>query len=624
MSEVYIQYAYLIPLFSLAAFLILIIAGKKATFLAPIVGIAGATAAFLMTSLMVVEHASFNDGHHYARSFNWITLQDVKLTVGYEVNGVSLVMLVVVTIVALLVNIYSTSYMKNDARINIFYAYVALFTFSMLALVLADNLLTFYIFWELVGLCSFLLIGFWSHKPEARAAAKKAFIVTRVGDIALFIAIMTLFWIMPGHSLTFASIQEAFTSNSSNVVDYATVIGILIFVGAAGKSGQFPFHVWLPDAMEGPTPISALIHAATMVAAGVYLVVRTFDIFVASPNAMHVVAYIGGFTALFAATIALKQTDIKRVLAYSTVSQLGYMMMALGLGSVSSAMFHLTTHAFFKALLFLGAGAIIHAVHTQNINEMGGLWNKLRSTAILFGIGALALAGIPPLAGFWSKDAILTVALHENMVLFVVGILTALLTALYMTRLYVLVFFGKKEENEDKSVHQPSYWKTIPLAILAILTLFAGLIELPGFGNLSEWLGYPSADHHGAGTVIVTSIAVALLGLYLGWLVFFKQALNRFVLEHRVPVIDRLLKNAYYINEFYQLVFVGGLNVLGQLLATIDQFVIEGTFRIVSRVSFAIGRGNTRLHTGNVQTYGLVTIIALVVLALVVVGRGTW
>lgn len=453
METVYLQYAWLIPLFPLIAFIVILAVGKQSKGLSVGVSIFGTLASFVMAALVAYERLGTGIEDYVWRDFGWLNIADLSISMGFEVNNLNALMLVVVTFVSLLVNIYSRGYMADDDRISTFYGYISLFTFSMLGLVLSENLLQLYIFWELVGVCSFLLIGFWYFKPEAKAAAKKAFIVTRIGDLGLFIGILLLFWQMPGHSLSFDAISNAINQDqlSSGIV---TAIAILIFVGAVGKSGQFPLHTWLPDAMEGPTPISALIHAATMVAAGVYLVARTFDLFAYSDAALTVVAYTGAFTALFAATIAIAQNDIKRVLAYSTVSQLGYMMMAMGIGTelgMAAGMFHLFTHAFFKALLFLGAGSVIHAVHKQNIQEMGGIGRKMKITMWTFACGTLALSGIVPFSGFWSKDAILSAALEEGHVtLFVIGIIGAFLTAFYMARLFFLVFTGEPRSDQSQ------------------------------------------------------------------------------------------------------------------------------------------------------------------------------
>ncbi|GGD92571.1 NADH-quinone oxidoreductase subunit L [Paenibacillus nasutitermitis] len=623
MDTMFSQVAWLIPLFPFAAFLLLLAFGRNQSIVGVTTGIVASLVSLVVSILVLVEHMS--DGtSYYQYSFKWISLGSVQINAGFEVTNLSALMLVVVTGVSFLVNVYSAGYMKDDERINVFFSYVALFTFSMLGLVLADNMLTLYIFWELVGVCSFLLVGFWYTKPAAVAAAKKAFIVTRIGDAALLIAILLLYWYMPDHALDFVHIQNVFDGQTGAIAaGVTTLIAILIFVGAAGKSGQFPLHVWLPDAMEGPTPISALIHAATMVAAGVYLVARTFDIFQASQAAMDVVAYVGAFTAIFAATIGVAQNDIKRILAYSTVSQLGYMMMALGLGSLTGGIFHLFTHAFFKALLFLGAGSVIHAVHTQNIQEMGGLGSKMRITAWTFGIGALALSGIPPFSGFWSKDAILTTALHEKPVLFVVGIAAAFFTAFYMSRLFFLVFTGKPKGEQH--AHESPASMTLPLVVLAVLAVIAGFVQTPWNNTLGSWLtDGAEIGHEGGGLVMVISTAIGVLGIYLGWLVFVKGTLSRDAVSTRAPWLVRLLERKYYIDELYEIVVVRTLRGLGGVLAAFDHYVIDGVVRLVGGAAIQLGRGGTRLQNGQVQTYGLISVIGLVVLVVAVVGRRFW
>jgi len=621
-ESVFSQYAWVIPLFPLAAFVLLTAFGRGFKTAGMWVGSVASLASFVLAILILVERIGGNSGD-FSDGFRWISLNSVQLTLGFEVTNLSSLMLVIVTLVSFLVHVYSGSYMKTDERTTVFYGYMALFTFSMLGLVIANNLLVFYIFWELVGVCSFLLIGFWYQRPEARAAAKKAFIVTRIGDAGLLIAILLLFWHMPSHSLDFVSIQNVFEQDGVITAGMTTLIALLIFAGAAGKSGQFPLHVWLPDAMEGPTPISALIHAATMVAAGVYLVARTFDIFQASPVAMMTVAFVGGVTALLAATIAIVQNDIKRILAYSTISQLGYMMMALGLGSLTGGIFHLLTHAFFKALLFLGAGSIIHAVHTQNIQLMGGLSSRMRMTTWTFAIGALALSGIPPFSGFWSKDAILNTALQENKPLFAIGMLTVLLTAFYMSRLFFLVFSGKRQNNGQ--VAESSSLMTVPLVVLAVLTTLSGFIETPWNNTLGSWLSDGgAAEHTGGGLVMVTSAGLGLLGLYLGWLVYVKGTIARDAVASRLPWLVKLLERGYYIDELYHIVFVRGLRVLGRFLQAIDHYVVEGMVRLVSGAVLALGKGGTRLQTGQVQTYGLITILGLILLIVVIAGRRLW
>ncbi|WP_308636684.1 NADH-quinone oxidoreductase subunit L [Paenibacillus silvisoli] len=622
MDTTFSQSAWLIPLFPFAAFLLLLAFGRGQRMLGVTLGALSSFAGLVLSILVLIEHMT--DGSaYYQYAFKWLHFGSVTMNAGFEVTNLTAIMLVVVTSVSFLVNVYSAGYMKNDERISVFYSYVALFSFSMLGLVLADNMLTLYIFWELVGVCSFLLVGFWYSKPEAKAAAKKAFIVTRIGDAGLLLGILLLYWYMPDHALDFVGISNAFDGNTGVIAAGVTTwIAVLIFIGAVGKSGQFPLHVWLPDAMEGPTPISALIHAATMVAAGVYLVARTFDIFQASQTAMDIVAYVGGFTAIFAATIGVAQNDIKRILAYSTVSQLGYMMMALGLNSLTGGIFHLFTHAFFKALLFLGAGSVIHAVHTQNIHEMGGLSSKMRITTWTFGIGALALSGIPPFSGFWSKDMILHTALQEKPVLFVVGVAAAFFTAFYMSRLFFLVFMGKPKGDH---AHESPPSMTIPLIVLAVLAIVAGFIQTPWNDTLGTWLtDGAEKSHGGGGLVMVISAAVGLLGLYLGWLVFVKGTISRDAVSSRAPWLVRLLERKYYMDELYDWLIVRPLRGLGYLLNAVDDYVVDGIVRVVGGTAVLFGRGGTRLQTGQIQTYGLVTLLSIVILIVAIVGRRFW
>lgn len=616
----YSQAAWLIPLFPLAAFLVLTALGRSYRRACVFIGSISSLAAFILSMLIMIDRLGAN-AVDYNYSFDWIAIGDYTLRIGFEVTNLTALMLAVVTLVSFLINVYSAGYMKNDERITVFYGYVALFSFSMLGLVLSDNLLSLYIFWELVGVCSFLLIGFWFTLPKARAAAKKAFIVTRIGDAGLLLAILLLFWYMPDHALDFTTIQSVFDGQSGAITNgITTLIALLIFLGAAGKSGQFPLHVWLPDAMEGPTPISALIHAATMVAAGVFLIARTYDIFQDSAAAMETVAYVGGFTALFAATIALAQNDIKRILAYSTVSQLGYMMMALGLGSLTGGIFHLFTHAFFKALLFLGAGSIIHAVHTQNINEMGGLGSKMRITAWTFAVGALALSGIPPLSGFWSKDLILTVAWEKNPLLFITSLAAAFCTALYMARMYFLVFMGKPG-TASANAHESSVSMTLPLVVLAVLTLASGFVETPWNGWFGSWIHDGAEAAHNSGVAIVASIAASFLGIYIGWLVYGKSSVNRTIFQERTYWLVNLLERSYYVDELYAAVIVKPLKLLGSSLTVFDTYVIGGAVRLTGAAVSSAGRAAARLQNGQVQAYGLTALIGFIIIIVAIVGR---
>ncbi len=615
------HYAWLIPVFPLLAFLVLTALGRQMKGIATGFSILAAAAAFIMAVLVFTERLGENVVDYTWDGFKWIGIGDFAIQMGYEVNNLNTLMLVIVTLVSLLVNVYSLGYMKDDERINTFFAYVSLFTFSMLGLVLSINLVQFFIFWELVGVCSFLLVGFWYTKPAARAAAKKAFIVTRIGDVGLFIGMLLLFWNMPGNSLEFSAIHNAAHTGalSANVI---TAAAILVFIGAVGKSGQFPLHTWLPDAMEGPTPISALIHAATMVAAGVYLVARTFPLFEESQAALTTVAIVGGFTAIFAATIALAQNDIKRILAYSTVSQLGYMMLAMGIGTMSSytaGMFHLYTHAFFKALLFLGAGSVIHAVNEQDIRKMGGLGSKMKITMITFAIGTLALSGIVPFAGFWSKDAILTEAYHNVPVLFWVALVAAFFTALYMARLFFLVFTGKP--RSDMHPHESPAVMTLPLLVLAVLAIIAGFVYFPGNAWFGEWLLGESPGEHADMTVMILSTVAGVGGLLIGWLLYGRRTFTEDWVEARALPAYQLLNRKYYIDELYDNGVVKPLRGIGYLLDWFDRYIVDGAVKVLSGVMTGTGRIGLRMQNGQLQAYGLIGVVGLLILIVAVVGR---
>jgi len=615
----YSQYAWLIPLFPLLAFLALTAMGRQLKDFGIYISIVAMLASFVVALLIFVERLGGRVEDYTWDKLDWLKIGDWTLNMGFEVNNLNALMLVIVTLVSLLVNIYSRGYMKDDERIHVFFSYIALFSFSMLGLVISENMLELYIFWELVGVCSFLLVGFWYFKPEARAAAKKAFIVTRIGDVGLFLGMLLLFWYMPGHSLDFSSIHNAFTSGQIDP-GIITWIAILIFVGAIGKSGQFPLHTWLPDAMEGPTPISALIHAATMVAAGVYLVARTFDIFQASPDALLVVAYVGGFTAIFAATIGVAQNDIKRILAYSTVSQLGYMMMALGIGvSYASGMFHLFTHAFFKALLFLGAGSVIHAVHTQDINEMGGLARKMKITTWTFAIGALALSGIPPFSGFWSKDLILAEAYDKQPFLFWIGVIAAFFTAFYMSRLFFLTFLGQKRSKHEP--HESPASMTVPLVILAVLAVGAGFLNTPMNAWFGRWLTGEQHEETVNWAVMGLSTLAGVLGIGLGYLMYVKKSIARDFISGKAPWLYTLLNRKYWIDEIYNGILVKPLQGLGLLLELIDIYIVDGLVRLFTYAVVGLGRVGSRLQNGQLQSYGLITLLGLLILALAIAGR---
>lgn len=617
-----IDYAWIVPLFPLLSFLILLFFGQRWKKGAAYTGIILTFLSFVAAFIILIEQIS---GATADVEWNWLAIGDTTLTMGFTVHPLNALMLTVVSFVSFLIHTYSKGYMSDDSRIGIFFAYLGLFTFSMLALVISPNLLEFYIFWELVGVCSFLLIGFYYFKPEAREAAKKAFIVTRIGDVALFIGMILLFW--ETGSFAFDDIFDAVSSGSigSGMI---TLTAILIFVGAVGKSGQFPLHTWLPDAMEGPTPVSALIHAATMVAAGVFLVATMYPLFLASSAAMMTVAIVGGFTAIFAASIGLVQKDIKRILAYSTVSQLGYMMLALGVGGYVAGVFHLMTHSFFKALLFLAAGSVIHAVHTQNIEEMGGLWRKMRWTAPLFLIGSLAISGFPLLSGFFSKDDILaSTAADGRWVLFWIAVVAAFFTAFYMFRLFFLVFTGESRSDEEDA-HESPPSMAVPMIILGVFAVLAGYVNTPWFGTfLGDWLAkspYDLGIEESGGSLWVTLVAtvVSLAGIYFAWLIYGQKKVSRDWLSAKVPFAYQTLFRKYYVDELYHKTVVFATTAFSYFWQYFDRFVIEGLVHFCAAVISGIGAFARHLQSGQVQAYGAAAFVGLVVVIVIIALSG--
>lgn len=571
-----------------------------------------AVAASLVISIGVLRETAGGVKAHF--SFPWATFGDQTFRFGYQVDALTGVMLVVVTLVSLMVHVFSLGYMEGDVRYGRYYTVLSLFTFSMLGLVLADNFLQLFVFWELVGLCSFLLIGHWYEEKANSNAAMKAFLTTRVGDIGMAIGIFLLYSVT--RTLQFKEVWQAVSAGLLNP-GTLTAVSLLLFAGAVGKSAQFPLHVWLPDAMAGPTPVSALIHAATMVAAGVYLVARSFPLFSASPTAMYWVAVVGGFTAFFAATIALVQDDIKKVLAYSTISQLGYMFLGLGSGSLVAGSFHLMTQAFFKSLLFLASGSVIHALHTQNLHEMGGLYRRMRWTAWTWIIGSLAMAGVPPLSGFWSKDEVLLAAYHSGRpLLFWLGLITALLTAFYITRATWLAFFGKPRNGEKfHHAHEGGWRLQLPLGVLAVMAAISGFVG-------SSWFGYPFirwmettlpeglhlAELEPSGMVQLLALAAAAIGILLGWLVYGAGVVSRPAVIRTAGPVYTLLKRKYYLDELYGWLFVRTTVALSWLAAAFDRYVVDGIVNLIAwlsaQLSFATGDFDRSVIDGAVNGVG--------------------
>lgn len=574
-----------------------------------ILAIAGSFVLSVMVARSVFSTAA---GTVYEAAARWLSMPGLKVDMGILIDPLTAVMLLVVTTVALLVQIYSLGYMHGDPGFASYYAYQSIFAGSMLGLVISNNFGQIFVFWELVGICSYLLIGFWFGRNSAKNAAIKAFVTNRVGDFGFLLGILFLQIIFGTLNFNELAPQVAGYANTGTLI----LISILLFFGPVGKSAQFPLHVWLPDAMEGPTPVSALIHAATMVAAGVYLIARAIFIFSSSPATMMVIAIVGGFTALFAASIALVQNDIKRILAFSTLSQLGYMVMAMGIGAMTAGMFHLMTHAFFKSLLFLGAGSVIHALHDeQDIWKMGNLSKKMPITSWTFVIGALALSGIPPLSGFWSKDEILLGAYASgHMGLYILGTLVAFMTAFYMFRLIFVAFFGKNTAGEH--AHESSPVMSIPLIILAVISVFAGFVGSPLMNNaFGHYVTYAGAVHHNASpTIMMVSAVIAIAGIMLAYLIYQKEVVDREALKERFSGLYNLLYHKYYIDELYA--WLGKIFVDGtaKVLEWFDLHVVNGLVNAIAAITVRFGHVLSYTENGQVQTYALYMFAGIVVL----------
>lgn len=609
-----VNYIYLIPGLPFLAFVINILFGAKLKTKSAHVSISAIGASFVFSCLALKEVIGQNYLH---QSFVWFNSGKYIFNLGILVDPLSALMLAVVTFVSLLVQVYSVGYMHDDKPYGRFFAHLSLFTFSMLGLVLSDNLIQIYIFWELVGLCSYFLISYWFKKPAAARAGKKAFITNRIGDAGFFIGIATLFYYLG--TADFGLINQRIAAGGLNT-NLLGICAVLLFCGAIGKSAQFPLHVWLPDAMEGPTPVSALIHAATMVAAGVYLVARNYCLFEAGHFALQIVAYIGIITAVMAATIALVQNDIKKILAYSTISQLGYMMAALGSGGYTAGVFHLMTHAFFKAMLFLCAGSVIHATGTQDIREMGGLFKKIRVTALTCLIGALAISGVPPLSGFWSKDEILSsIYASGNIFIFVLAVLTAFMTAFYMFRLLFLTFFGKPRD-EKIHAHESPKVMTMPLVILSIFSIFSGFVGSPFMHHsFSRFIYFHPHSPEANLFVMALSVAVALLGIALAWFFYILNPKIPPLLAKNFSPLYNLLLNKYWIDEIYDRFIIQPFLRLTRLAFSFDNKVIDGSVNFCAGACVFVS--NVKGWIDRCIVDGLVNLLAYIIKSLSIVFR---
>ena len=537
---------------------------------------------------------------------NWLAIGDFKVDFGVTLDALSQLMLLVVTGVGSAIHIYSWGYMRADRSVSRYFAGLSLFMFSMLGIVLARNFVQMFIFWELVGVSSYLLIGHWYERASAADAAKKAFITNRIGDFGFLLGILMV-WAALG-TINFSSIADIMKANPLALGALGTGTGLLIFCGCVGKSAQFPLHVWLPDAMEGPTPVSALIHAATMVAAGVYMLCRVFILF--TPEALSVIAWIGGGTAILAALMAVQQNDIKRILAYSTLSQLGYMVMAVGLGGPATAMFHLTTHAFFKALLFLGAGSVIYALHhEQNIWKMGGLKSKMSVTFWTFLIATLALCGVPPFSGFFSKDEILALALGHNMPLFVIASIVAVLTTFYMFRLVIVAFINPAKSDSASHAHESPSVMTLPLVFLAVLTIAGGFIGIDKLYEVA--LGKTELGNHTV--AMAAGLGAFAIGLIAAWTLYANATADS--LTTRLGAMAHWMRDRFYFDECYEWLNRWTQELLATVADWFDRWIIAGAGVKGLSLAAELGGGLLRLmQTGNVQTYALLIALATALL----------
>ncbi|TMI90159.1 MAG: NADH-quinone oxidoreductase subunit L [Bacteroidetes bacterium] len=631
----YASYIALIPVLPLAGFLLLGIFGRR--YLKNSSGIIGT--GLLLISAVLSLYTAYNYffvdgkvGDSYqtitALKFTWLSFsENVSIDMGIILDPISVMMLVVVTFVSLMVHIFSLGYMKGEERFATYYAFLGLFTFSMLGLVVSSNLFQIYMFWELVGVSSYLLIGYYYDKPSAVAASKKAFIVTRFADLGFLVGILILAFY--GETLDFKTLIANLTTHQSSqflAITTASFVGVsaltwgltLIFIGGAGKSAMFPLHIWLPDAMEGPTPVSALIHAATMVVAGVYLVARLFPLFTLTPVSLSIVTVVGLVSAFLAAIIACTQTDIKRVLAYSTMSQIGYMMFALGVSGnggenglgYTASMFHLFTHAFFKSLLFLGAGVVIHFIHSNEMKDMGGLRKYLPITNLSFLIACLAIAGIPPFAGFFSKEEILLAAYNSNKIVYGFALFTSGLTAFYMFRLYFSIFWNKSTEVHNHHGEGPLSMK-LPLIILAILSALTGFIP---FGKYVSSDGTALESHFDP----MFSVVFGVIGILLAMSMYKKESPRADKISQSLGGLYEAAYKKFYIDEIYlfitqKIIF----NLIGRPAAWIDRNIVDGLMNGIANTTASVSGLIKGIQSGKVQSYAIYFFGGIVALAIV-------
>jgi NADH-quinone oxidoreductase subunit L len=622
-----LELSYLIPLFPLIGFLI---TGLGRRYLSrPLTGIIGSGVILISFLLSVWIFFQVKEGNSGVVSyFNFISAGSLKIPFSFQIDALSSLFLLIITGVGFLIHVYSASYMHHESKEHFarYFSYLNLFVFSMLLLVMGGNFVILFIGWEGVGLCSYLLIGYWFKNTEYNYAARKAFVMNRIGDLAFLIAIFMI--IAKVGSVNFGDVFS--TEGLQKLAPSATIITLLLFVGATGKSAQIPLYTWLPDAMAGPTPVSALIHAATMVTAGIYMIARSNLLYSLSETTQNIVAYVGLATALLAATIALKQNDIKKVLAYSTVSQLGYMFLALGVGAYTAAVFHVMTHAFFKALLFLGSGSVIHAMSgEQDIRNMGGLSKKLKITFFTFLIGCLAITGIPPFSGFFSKDAILLAAFEHDergkiLILYSISLFTALLTTYYMFRLFFITFTGKFRgtQQQEHHLHESPPLMTIPLIILAVLAAIGGFVGIPevfvkGGDKLTAFLSPVIATSHEPVSRSTEFFLMGLSGVLIVATIIFTWFRFKNYQPKEAKGFGKVLENKWYVDQLYDKIIVNPLNKLAGFLNNFfERFIIDGIVNGVGRAVNYGGRQLRLLQSGQVGSYVLLMVLSILFLLL--------
>lgn len=617
---------HLIPLLPLIGFIVISLnVNRLSKTIAAAIACGVMALSFIASVSVFIQLSSLPENMRFifVQWFTWFSSGDLTVSFGYWLDPLSSLFTLVITGVGFLIHVYSIGYMHDDEGQNRFFSYLNLFVFFMLLLVMGQSYMIMFVGWEGVGLCSYLLIGFWFKNQDYTAAANKAFIMNRIGDLGMLVGIVLIF-------SQFGSLdyKDVLAGDFQIAPETATLITILLFVGAMGKSAQIPLYTWLPDAMAGPTPVSALIHAATMVTAGIYMVARNYVLYLQSPVAMELVAYIGVATALFAATIAIAQNDIKKVLAYSTVSQLGLIFVALGVGAFTAGIFHVVTHAFFKALLFLGAGSVIHALGgEQDLRNMGGLKKHLSITFITFLIGVLAISGIPPFAGFFSKDEILAAAFEHNKLVWVLSLLASLLTAFYMFRLLFLAFYGKERASAEtmSHIHESPKSITIPLMVLAALSIVGGFLNVPAAIGGGHWLEHflapvfthvPKHESLPATELMLMGVVIALTAVMIAiaWVIFLKKGT-----VPKEPAqasgLTRILANKYYIDELYDTLVVRPLHGLGGLLdRVVDRHIFDGIVNGTGKLVYYSSRGFRFFQDGSIGYYLFVMVIGVVII----------